>query len=382
MEFDDSILSDDPDAMIYHKMEKLIFHLNETNITELISLIDTFFIGQPCAIRSVILVASKLYPNLYELFEKVWYHLPPTYQKFQYHPFIAYLEQKNKKLNDDHITDQFDDQLQSCFLNDDLDSFVFLSSSHEEILSVNELKTAAFYGAVKIFKFLFVNGLSLDKAINNAVIGGNLEICDFFRSQGFKLPLEISIEAHHYNLSNWIIAEYGIDLNDPISTSIKACNTLAYTYFAKAGFKCQTTLALSHACSMNNIAIIKSVLEHKDASFVPIPQIALIAVGNGNLASVKFLYEKGFYLMHPKLLIVAINSGVPDIVKFVLNLYPELLQNTSFPEKNYLILACEFSFFHLIPILIEYGADLKQAIYLTEKSKPEVAKILKKFRTK
>ena len=351
LEYDENIvLYDQPDAMIFHKLENMLFHINEIKLRDLIAIIDSYFIEQKCTIKTIILNASMIYYTNYKLYAIIWLKYCNQFNNSCYssHPFIDYIENakcndqsKNKYLN---RTDEYIEQLNKSFHNDDLESFASITALTKNTKEFEYLVSdAAYYGSIKIFKFLLINGAPIQNAADSAIIGGNLEICELLKSKDISLSLLTSIKAHRDEITKWIIEEYGNTIHEPLINSIKSCNTLSFTYYFKSGYTDMTTLLVSNAVTNNNLAIVKIILDQKKESLSTHSPIALIALGNSNIPCTKYLLEKGFKLSHPKLMEIVINTGSTEVLQFIINELPDLFQNRD-QIQQYISLAQNFGF--------------------------------------
>ena len=68
--------------------------------------------------------------------------------------------------------------------------------------NVSLIDYSAFFGSIKCFQFLLMNGSKLDKAFKYAVAGSNLEIIHFCEQNrpSFEGIYEVSIEFHRNDI--------------------------------------------------------------------------------------------------------------------------------------------------------------------------------------
>ncbi|OHT11141.1 hypothetical protein TRFO_01030 [Tritrichomonas foetus] len=66
---------------------------------------------------------------------------------------------------------------------------------------------AAYFGSVKCFKFIYMNGVSIRKLTKIAIAGGNIEIIRLAEQKAitFKGTLQVAIKHRHQNIARWLI---------------------------------------------------------------------------------------------------------------------------------------------------------------------------------
>lgn len=139
----------------------------------------------------------------------------------------------------DDDCDNFQEYLSKT--NTNVDSFLPLSEYEQCRLLSQKMKLidyAAFFGSIKIFKFLVMNKCNLtNKTSQFAIAGGNYDIIHFIEDQkcSFNSCIEISIQFHHNEIFEYLIEKIP-NKNEKIDgvfyASIQSYNAeIFYQYF-------------------------------------------------------------------------------------------------------------------------------------------------------
>lgn len=182
--------------------------------------------------------------------------------------------------------------------------------------SYSLLEIAAFFGSIKIFKFLLINNATIRKneLREMALYGGNSEIIRLCQQHDIAFdvkfgnlnefnvqtdaPILIAIKMHNFKLLRWLIEDNEIDIKyspfDPISYALRCSNFLAFYYLLRVKYQdsnhdenlnenqCENlnekievklnwydylvSLVLSH-----NIPIIENYVDIKDQNLLELP---------------------------------------------------------------------------------------------------------------
>ena len=213
-----------------------------------------------------------------------------------YHRLVnIFSDAKLLALSKDNAMYRREDPLEPFIINDDIDGFQKYLLEHPKI-NINHytiiiqgkpptyvydmiisdahlFDLAAFYGSVKIFKYLF---LSIDKKQANlkwingfAIAGGCLEIVRILEQKGFGYYESITTAAvyHRYEICDWLFNQYGPALDLKLYRVIKSFNYEAIVYMISHGANVEylgrnSWTPLHDAVSIHDILIVKFLVEH------------------------------------------------------------------------------------------------------------------------
>ena len=152
------------------------------------------------------------------------------------------------------------------------------------VLSFNDeysvLEFSAFYGAVKCFKYFFMNFpdnslININDLSKLAVAGGNIEIVHICEQNGidFSSQLKKAIEFHHNDIVDWILTQYGeIDHSLSYSYCCKVFNFPAALFFFENrefySFDHPNISPLHYAAEINCFPIAKFFVDFEDVNNV------------------------------------------------------------------------------------------------------------------
>ena len=179
--------------------------------------------------------------------------------------------------------------------------------------NVSLIDYAAFFGSIKCFKFLLLNGSDLKNSGKFAVAGGNLEIiklCEQNHSS-FEGSCEAAIEFHRNDIFQYIYDNKiePLDEDDQSAPrmktrssskrehnkllslgllSISSSNYEVLSFFEREGVKANDHL-IDEVAKIGNLFLFKYLLENNQ-----IPKYILISASeSGNFELVKFILEQG-----------------------------------------------------------------------------------------
>lgn len=135
-------------------------------------------------------------------------------------------------------------EIYSIFLRDDFDQFLEIASSPEfdknavvvdrsigntfdDIIRVRLIQYAAYYGAFKCFKYLFINDADTSgdyRLTSYAAAGGNLDIITLLETSGHPVnekDIMTAIRHHHPEIFDWFLEKYPDLINN--ESIIKTC---------------------------------------------------------------------------------------------------------------------------------------------------------------
>ena len=173
---------------------------------------------------------------------------------------------------------------------------------------INLLDYCCFFGSIKCFKFLKINGFEPGKYIQGmSISGGNLEIIHDIEQMGFSFDYcyEYSIQYHHRAINEWLLSNYKCELIS-LTNCIKFLNYEAFLFMLLNGVDVNegTIQPLAYLCQQNyvNVGLIKLLIENgadvnritkKDYEATLTPLAFLCCQKNPNLDAIKFLIENG-----------------------------------------------------------------------------------------
>ena len=100
-----------------------------------------------------------------------------------------------------------------CF---DINKQLFYSifSPHEMLSSASPIEIAAFFGSIKCFKYLLVNGANLNERLSHySIAGGNLEIVRIYsQQQGSNISeaFETAVKFRRVEIFDWLVSNFSI----------------------------------------------------------------------------------------------------------------------------------------------------------------------------
>ena len=168
---------------------------------------------------------------------------------------------------------------------------------------ISLLNLAAFYGSVKIFKYLLLNNCETsDDTFSYAVAGGSMEIiriCDQ-KSFKFKNCLKASVQFHRRDIAEWILLNFDFE-EVSLWDCINYHNYEAFLFFCiniknhhETSFNGRTPLSL--ACERGHLCIVKYLIEKQGTRIEARDKYGMItihvAASYGNLQIVKYLIEE------------------------------------------------------------------------------------------
>ena len=120
--------------------------------------------------------------------------------------------------------------------------------------SYSFLEIAAYFGSVKIFKYLLLNGATIrnDELCMMAIYGGNSEVIRICKQNELSFKhksaecLHISIKMQHFDVLRWLIEEEKLTTDyydfDLIKISLKRSNFFAFYYLLKVKYDIASSL--------------------------------------------------------------------------------------------------------------------------------------------
>ena len=198
--------------------------------------------------------------------------------------------------------------------NDDFDYIQEFSATHSDFFKNDgysdypTIADAAEYGAIKCFKFFYLNGQEITiEVLNNAISSGNLEI---IRICGQKEPvdytdfLSTAISYHHNEIVEWILVNSSREIEINLSHSLRSFNYKCffkyYTNNASKEMNLHEDLPIIAAAGRGNIDIIKLLVKYGNKideiqrNWTPL----LMAAKNGQNETITYLLDNGANINH------------------------------------------------------------------------------------
>ena len=258
LEFDISELP--PQFIAYCELERLVFLATPESIENAKEVIkNNPILPSNIFICDLILQASRQRRFSFPILADLWAFLKPSNGTFNGSiRFVEYLYKrgliKKESLkfipNASKTIEEYEDvfpynSIYYAVSKDDVNKVVFLSSTtniKKERVTIDDSKVslltvAALCGSVRVFKYMIVNGCTIDRdTAEHALMGGSEQIVEIIAQHNYNYNycLKIAIEAHHNHLANWLIDNYKCEEIHPL-TCIFCFNTLAFCYFVSKG---------------------------------------------------------------------------------------------------------------------------------------------------
>lgn len=229
----------------------------------------------------------------------------------------------------------------------------FLFEKHKELNSnITYIDLAAFYGAIRCFRFLILQQVDIMKSVRFAVYGGHSEIIRLIEQENgdFSNCFDCSIKYHRNDIFKWLLmnheikslylANYRLKIEPAIPVAIESYNNRAFLYFYELGIennsKDESISLIGRAVQSLNADAVKLMLAtyHVNPDKIHIrldtPTISL-AARSDCLEVVKLLIENGKcqipkYNKHDPLMI-AVKYGFIDIVEYLIPFYKDSINN-------------------------------------------------------
>ena len=283
------------------------------------------------------------------------------------------------RINNIILIGNYDEIYLQYIKNDDIESFQDFISKLPSFDFEQKINTytregsiihyAAYNGAIKCFKYLILNDVSLDSSlVLFAVAGGNSEIIHILENKGlsFAKAINTSIAFHRYAITDWILLHYDQEssTNSSIPISIFFRNDCSLVYFL---------------CNED----INTLIELDDYMCAT-PFYMLCDLEITNFEMIKYLVEKGadltkegvnyfegeFHSSYTPLYALCSKQAVNiDAVKMVLEKGADVNRGWSFPDGitsvSPLFALCKQEYVNVdvMKLLLEHGASPNQLSY-------------------
>ena len=201
---------------------------------------------------------------------------------------------------------------------------------------ISIIDIAAFFGATKIFKYLFINNFKItDDTCNFAVCGGENEIIQMLNQNGFSFAkcLTASIKYHRYMISDWILSNF--ECEDPFITEcINSYHYESFIFYMIRGTQIDkiypNNQSVLHIATMNcMIPLVQYLINNQLVSSEYTDELLETPIHkaseNGCLQLVQFLYKKAPLCKDSKNLKgntplhIACENGNVNVVKFLID---------------------------------------------------------------
>ena len=316
----------------HFQLENEVFSITEKTYEKTKSLIEDFIRKYPniphfsdflnCLIKFCISISNRPIQG------KLYFNLHKHFCNDAIIPYNHHMDEEEKIISNDDL-----DELIELTTNDKEKDLIF---NTQDIIFNHEVKNpwpiqghsldcAAYYGSVKIFKYLLMNGMEPDvTTANYAVIGGNFEIIRIIQQKGvdFSTSIEQAICYHHQDIANWILTNYQAPFVE-YHLCIKFFNEEILFYYISINNN-QWYIKDFNVFNYIVNTFNSSLLEHwkglVDDISIYISSNIINNIRNQRLQQIKFLIDCGADINYDDscFLIYACRAGNYEIVKYLL----------------------------------------------------------------
>ncbi|EAX95822.1 hypothetical protein TVAG_375310 [Trichomonas vaginalis G3] len=296
-----------------HSIEEDLVHLDTENIEQIFDNLKNLDNDMINYVKSCILHLSTQFRLKWGVFSEISKKLQINYFGDSRYPFSKYMSsiQKNEDVRAyDEVLSE--DSPISAIINNDFSKLVEFSVdpkfSEAEVMNVislpnlNLLDLSAYVGNLEIYQYLKLNGMEpTTNTMENAIIGGNLEICQICHDQ-IKTVTEAqiiaAIKCHRYEILQWFIDEFTPNVVY-LSLSINSYSTLLFSYFIQKNGGVNSYIAtnlLIDAYNTNNTSLLSYLIKNGadvNRKFGSEEETLLIRATRDNKSFVKLLIDSG-----------------------------------------------------------------------------------------
>ena len=418
--FGEDILDDYPDMRAMHDIEEYVFNISVSSIPSAVKLIkDVVDANEMRIIYLMIMRAAITRPHCWRLLGTLWKELGEMERSIETSPFTEYLVKRKiipkSKLYMEpkmiHLSvEEFESHytlgtLPCAVFYDDVDKvvqFSLIPSFDKETYSADKrrvslISLAAFYGSIKVFRYLMINDHQITKETTECAIkGGNEDILELMMNKeiSFAGMLNIAIHFHRHDIAQWIISNFGFE-QVHLTECISSFNTLGFVFFyingADVNEQVNGYIPIIMAAESGRIEICRFLIQHganiNAANLYG--DIALTrAVNNMHLNVLSLLFDNGaeveYRASNGKTLLhqAAENDRVP-LCEFLLQKGADIEAKDN-DQSTPLMLAAANGSLGTLQFLIEKGADKEvknkyaytALVWAVENDKKDVVKYL------
>ena len=152
----------------------------------------------------------------------------------------------------------------------------------------------AFFGSIKCFKFLMLNGSDLNNSAKYAVAGGNFEIVKLSEQNHslFEESYEIAVRFHrneifHYIYDNKMEVLEDVKLSKLVNICVSSSNYELISILEGKGMKIKEII-INEASKIGNLFLVRHFLENNQFP----KNILVFASKSGNAELIKFILEQ------------------------------------------------------------------------------------------
>ena len=285
------------------------------------------------------------------------------------------------------------DSIQERFSKSNLDvNGIIRPSDFERSDLINQgckyIEFAAFYGSLKCFKFLFLNGADLRQYLSRfAVAGGNFDIIHILLENNFLFSdcHEVAIKYHRWEIFEWICNNFSDLPKTPSNVFGLPYKCIQFSNFKTFNFFIENdadyNLSLPLAVDYNNLLLARWLLKRyeflfKDKTSKRVEKTLIhFACRNQNVDMLKLLLKtKKFpinYLYDGKTALeIAIERQNLEIFKILLDLPKVLLDKPDHNGKQAIHYASSIKNSEFIKLLIDN--DRKKVVDINSKDKSQL----------
>ena len=336
-------------------LESQAFSIDDSNCEEIAEVFSELSDEFTDYIHILLLNVSHVRPFKYRALSHVWKNLKKNDKNYVGSSFWCYLVKNGIEAVHNSSEEQMfqnyldrsdhakEDPVKTAIIDGDLEKVIFLSTETDFLkktityeTDISLIEFAALCGNAQIFKFLMINGASLNpESADKAVSGGNIEIIEICRSHNitFEKSFNTAIKYHHNDIAKWIYEQYIPKVTpDDLLHYIAVYNTPAFYYFFE---------------NLPN--------DQKD-----IRRYIDMIVGKGQIDMLKYYYKPDIKsLGHDKgpLLGIAAVGYHKSIMDFLLEKNPEHLSEKTVNGKTPLFYAIEGKQIKSVEYLLSRGAS-------------------------
>lgn len=291
-----------------------------------------------------------------------------SYRSELYHPFCAI----SRDDLDSFIVYVYLNGLDNMLTFRDSFSNINIQPYDADLLDSNMLDAAAYFSAVKCFKFLIKNGFEVRAlTVRNAILSESLDILEIIYSLGFDFSTLILHAIKHYknNIVYWIVDNY--DISDvSLLKSFGVFNFIIMHYYVHNATDINTTDSRGrtalHMASMYGLDDFIKIMIEKGAdvnrldssNLSPIhysligKNVSTFILLAENGADINFTTPSGMSVVH-----IAVSAHLTQIIRY-LHKRNVFLDPVDLSGYTPLYLAAYHGDSYIMILLVKYGADI------------------------
>ena len=263
------------------------------------------------------------------------------------------------------------DKIDNSNLKVKVNSPLIVADKTLEFQGVSQINFCAFYGSVKCFKFLKLNGAQLDEHTAKCCIaGGNKEIIQIAEESGisFDKCFKKSIQYHHLDISEFLLSKYKCEIF-PLVDCIFLYDYRAFVFLllngADVNFGKKSPLYMLCKQDYINIEAMKLLIQYGANVNRDDTLYALCKCDNPKIEAIKLLVDSGADVNkgNPLYFLCTQKNIITDALKILIDKKADVNQGKFTP----LYALCSQTNINLdaIKLLVENGADVNKSDFYT-----------------